>query len=230
MSSGKTAIVTGSGRGIDKETAIMLAERVVNVVVCSRTQREIDKTVDEIKSIHPRVLGVRCDVGKADDVEMLVKKIVEKFDSRIDILVNNAGIVFLKRLEYTTEDEWDKTINSNLKSAFLCTRTVLPYMKNDGTIINVSSSAGKVGFENLSAYCASKFGMMGLTASLARELVNVRVMAVCLGDVDTAMQDIDPEYHRINKDRMLSAREVAAKIVDMIFSPDKYATGQSVDI
>jgi 3-oxoacyl-[acyl-carrier protein] reductase len=88
-----------------------------------------------------------------------------------------------------------------------------------------------VGFENLSAYCASKFGMMGLTASLAWELAaNVRVMAICPGDVDTDMQDIHSEYHRANKHRMLSAKDVAAKIVDMIFSFDKYVTGQSVDI
>jgi 3-oxoacyl-[acyl-carrier protein] reductase len=113
--SARTAIVTGSGRGIGKETAILLAERGVNVVVCSRTQREIDKTVDEIKDIHPNVLGVRCDVGNAPDVEMLVKKTVEKFGPRIDILVNNAGVAFLKRLEDTTEREWEETINSNLK-------------------------------------------------------------------------------------------------------------------
>ena len=220
-----TAIITGSGRGIGRETAMMLAKKGVNVVVCSRTQREINETVDEIRKFNARIIGVKCDVGEALDVDMLVKKTVKEFGG-IDILINNAAVLFVKRLSDTTEKEWDQTINSNLKSAFLCCKAVLPLMKK-GTIINVSSGAGKVGYENLSAYCASKFGMMGLTASLAWE-TNTRVMAICPGDVDTAMQDADPEYHRANKASMLTAGQVAAKIVEMIYGD--YAGGQSVDI
>ena len=220
-----TAIVTGSGRGIGRETAVMLAKRGVNVVVCSRTQHEIDATVNEIKKFHPGAIGVKCDVGIASDVDMLVSRTIKEFGS-IDILVNNAAVLFLKRLNETTEKEWDETMRSNLKSAFLCCKAVLPHMKK-GTIINVSSGAGKVGFENLSAYCASKFGMMGLTASLAWE-TNTRVMAICPGDVDTVMQDVDPQYHRANKASMLTAGQVAAKIVEMIYGD--YASGQSVDI
>jgi NAD(P)-dependent dehydrogenase (short-subunit alcohol dehydrogenase family) len=230
MATTTTAIVTGSGRGIGRETAMMLAKRGVNVVVCSRTQREIDETVNEIKKFHSGVIGVKCDVGMAADVDALVKKTVQEFGSSIDILVNNAAVIFLKRLADTTEKEWDETMNSNLKSAFLCCKAVLPYMKKNGAIINVSSGAGKVGYENLSAYCASKFGMMGLTASLAWE-TTVRVMAICPGDVDTVMQHVDPEYHRANKAAMLTAGQVAAKIVEMIYDADNnYASGQSVDI
>ena len=223
-----TAIITGSGRGIGRETAMMLAKKGVNVVVCSRTQREINETVDEIRKFNARVIGVKCDVGAASDVDMLVKKTVKEFGG-IDILINNAAVLFVKRLSDTTEKEWDQTINSNLKSAFLCCKAVLPRMKKGGTIINVSSGAGKVGYENLSAYCASKFGMMGLTASLAWETRSTRVMAICPGDVDTAMQDADPEYHSANKASMLTAGQVAAKIVEMIYS-NNYASGQSVDI
>jgi len=224
-----TAIITGSGRGIGREAALMLAKKGANVVVCSRTQSEIDETVRDIQKFHARVIGVKCDVGMASDVDMLVGRTVEEFGG-IDILVNNAAILFVKRLSDTTEKEWDQTINSNLKSAFLCCRAVLPYMKEKGgTIINVSSGAGKVGYENLSAYCASKFGMMGLTASLAWETSGTRVMAICPGDVDTAMQDADPEYHRANKASMLTAGQVAAKIVEMIYG-NNYASGQSVDI
>jgi 3-oxoacyl-[acyl-carrier protein] reductase len=103
--------------------------------------------------------------------------------------------------------------------------------KNSGAIINVSSGAGKTGFESLSAYCASKFGIMGLTESLAWEVAghNVRVMAVCPGEVATNMQETDLEYYRENRDRMLKPEEVAARIVHMIFS-DNYRNGQSVDI
>lgn len=230
-----TAIVTGSGRGIGRETAILLARKGVNVVVCSRTKLEIDNTVEVIRKIHPAgVIGMKCDVSVSSQIDNLVKKAVDVFGS-IDILVNNAGIFYLKKLIDTAEAEWDETINANLKSAFLCSKAVLPYMigsKNSGTIINVSSLAGKTGFENLSAYCASKFGMIGLTESLAWEVpTNVRVMAICPGEVATKMQEIDSEYYRLNRDSMLKPEQVAAKILEMIFDDGaRYRNGQSVNI
>lgn len=227
-----TAIVTGSGRGIGKETALLLARKDVNVVVCSRTLEEINSTVEELEKMHVGVLGMRCDVGVASDVENLVEKTVERFGG-VDVLVNNAGVAILKQLVDTTEKEWDETIDSNLKSAFLCSKAVLPYIleRKSGVIVNVSSGAGKSGFENLSAYCASKFGMMGLTESLAWEVAStkIKVMAICPGDVDTVMQDMDPAYHKANRARMLTAGQVAEKIVEMIFD-GKYRNGQSIDI
>jgi len=224
-----TAIVTGSGRGIGRETAILLAKRGINVVVCSRTQNEIYDTVKTIESIHNGVLGVKCDVGISLQVDNLVKQTVDRFGG-IDILVNNAGIIFVKQLANTSEKEWDETIDSNLKSAFLCSKAVLPHMKA-GTIINVSSGAGKTGFENLGAYCASKFGMMGLTESLAWEVANlrIRVMAICPGEVATKMQEVNQEYYRQNRKAMLKPEQVAAKIVEMVFDC-RYTNGQSVDI
>jgi 3-oxoacyl-[acyl-carrier protein] reductase len=226
------AIVTGSARGIGKETAILLAKRGIDVAVCSRTQSEINETVDAIKKIHSGVLGVKCDVSISSEIDNLVKKAAAKFGS-IDILVNNAGIFTSKRLVDTPEKEWDEILAVNLKGAFLCCKAVLPYMlgKNSGTIINVSSGAGKAGFDSLSAYCASKFGMIGLTESLAWEVSGqrIRVMAICPGEVATKMQETDPEYYRENIDRMLRPEQVAAKIVDMILSA-KYRNGESVDI
>jgi len=226
------AIVTGSGRGIGRETAIMLAGRGVDVVVCSRTQSEIDETVNVIKGIHAGVMGIKCDVSNALHVGNLVKRTIEEFGG-VDILVNNAGIFTVKKLADTSDEEWDQILDVNLKGAFLCSKAVLPYMfrNNSGTIINVSSGAGKVGFDSLSAYCASKFGMMGLTESLAWEVAgnHIRVMAICPGEVATRMQESDPEYYRENRDRMLKPEEVAGKIIDMIFS-SKYRNGQSVDI
>jgi NAD(P)-dependent dehydrogenase (short-subunit alcohol dehydrogenase family) len=228
----RNAIVTGSGRGIGKETAILLAKQGVNVVVCSRTKSEINDTVQTIKKIHAGVLGAKCDVSVSSQVNSLVKKTIGKFGD-VDILVNNAGIFTTKKLLETDEKEWDEILNVNLKGAFLFCKAVLPHMlaTNSGVIINVSSGAGKLGFDSLSAYCASKFGMMGLTESLAWEVADhrIRVMAICPGEVATKMQEADQEYYEENRDKMLKPEQVAAKIVDMIFS-DKYRNGQSVDI
>jgi 3-oxoacyl-[acyl-carrier protein] reductase len=120
-----TAIITGSGRGIGKETAIILAKKSVNVVICSRTQSEINSAVEEInrQTDNSSVLGMKCDVSIASEVNSLVKLTIEKFGSNtIDILVNNAGVAFNRRLIDTSEEEWDQTINSNLKALFFLQR------------------------------------------------------------------------------------------------------------
>ncbi len=166
----KTAITTGSGRGIEKETAIQLAEHVANVVVCSRTQSEIDSVVKEIENVNSQVnvLGLRCDVSVLSHVNSFVQLAVDKFGSEtMEILVNNAGVAFDKGLADTSEEEWDQTLDTNLKGAFLFTKAILPHMvaRNSGAIVNVNSGAEKAGFSNLSSYCASKFGLAGLAES-----------------------------------------------------------------
>jgi 3-oxoacyl-[acyl-carrier protein] reductase len=233
----KTAIITGGGRGIGKEITILLGKQGANVVVCSRTESEINSVVKEIKQLNSQVsvLGVKCDVSISSQVNSLVKS-AEKFGSKtIDILVNNAGVAFNKKLIDTSEEEWDQTINTNLKGAFLFTKAVLPYMiaRKSGVILNVNSGAGKVGFSNLSSYCASKFGLLGLAESLALEVdtYNIRVMTIFLGQVATKMwQDFDYSYYEKNKSRMLSPQDVAAKIVEMIFDAKTYKNGDSVEM
>ncbi|MFL6328472.1 MAG: SDR family NAD(P)-dependent oxidoreductase [Nitrososphaeraceae archaeon] len=143
-----TAILTGSGRGIGKETAIILANKSVNVVVCSRTQSEINSTVEEISELssNSSVLGIKCDVSTPSEVNSLVKSTIEKFGSEtIDILVNNASVTVNRKLVDTSDEEWDQIINSNLKGAFLFTKAVLPYMisNRSGVILNVNSVLAK---------------------------------------------------------------------------------------
>ena len=236
----KTAIITGSSRGIGKETAIILAKKPVNVVVCSRSQSEISSAVEEINKLtgNSSVLGIKCDVSIPSQVNSLVRSTIEKFGSKtIDILVNNAGVAFNKKLIDTSEEEWDQTTNTNLKGAFLFAKVVLPYMisKKSGVILNVNSGAGKVGFSNLSAYCASKFGLSGLAESLALEVNahknNIRVLTIFLGQVATKMwEDFDLGYYEKNKNKMLSPQDVAAKIVEMIFNAKAYKNGDSVEM
>ena len=230
-----TALVTGGGRGIGKETAILLAKKGMNVVICSRTQGDIDSAVKEIKSMgNNQIIGKKCDVSKSDEVNNLVKGMLDMF-GRIDLLINNAGITYVKKLVNTTEEEWDYTMDINLKGVFLLSKAILPQMmkNNFGIIINVSSGAGKVGFEDISVYCANKFGMMGLTESLALEVANynIRVMSICPGEVATKMQeDVDSHYYELNKHKMLLPKTVAEKITDMVFDDKGYTNGVSVDI
>jgi 3-oxoacyl-[acyl-carrier protein] reductase len=232
----KTAIITGSGRGIGRETAILLAKYGVNVVVCSRTDSEVNSVKEEIEKVNSKssVVGVKCDVSVSYQVNSLIQLTIEKFGD-IDILVNNAGVVFNKKLIDTSEKEWNQTINTNLRGAFLFTKAVLPTMiaKRSGVIINVNSGAGKVGFSNLSAYCASKFGLRGLAESVSLEVdrYNIRLMTVFLGKVATNMwKEFDYSYYEKNKRMMLNAQDVGMKIVEMIYDTKKYKNGESVEM
>jgi 3-oxoacyl-[acyl-carrier protein] reductase len=230
-----TALVTGSGRGIGRETAILLSKKGFNLVICSRSQNEIDSVVKEIKSFgNDKIIGRECDVSVSSQVNALVNDALDIY-GRIDVLINNAGISYVRKLIETTEEQWDSTLEINLKGSFLFCKAIVPHMieHNYGVIINVSSDAGKVGFEEISAYCASKFGMIGLTESLAREVANynIRVMTICPGEVATKMvEDVDARYYELNKHKMLHPRTVAEKIADMIFSDKEYSNGVSVDL
>jgi 3-oxoacyl-[acyl-carrier protein] reductase len=233
-----TAIVTGSTRGIGKETALLLLKNGMNVIISSKSQDNVDNAIQDIYLKFPskkeNILGLKCDVSKYSDVKSLVDISIKRFGG-IDILVNNAGIVYYKSLIDTTEEEWNKTIDINLKGIFLFTKEVLPHMiknKSGGIIVNVSSGAGKSGFPNLSAYCASKFGVIGLTESIAKEVAdnNVKVMAICPGGVDTDMiKDIVKEGYNLSNRNLMKPEQVAKKIYDMIFNEKGYCNGQSVE-
>jgi len=160
---------------------------------------------------------------------------IEKFGSNtIDILVNNE-VAFNRKLIDTSEEEWDQTINSNLKGAFIFTKAVLPYMisKKSGVILNVSFGAGRPGFSSLSAYCASKLGV-GLPESLVLEVSehqNMRVLTIFLGEVATKMwQEYDFRYYQKNKSKMLQPKDVAEKIAEMISDTKTYKNGDSFEM
>ena len=165
-----------------------LARNGANVVVADISDKRFE-VVKEIEAIGSRALAIKCDVSNREEVENMVRKVLEKF-GRTDILVNNAGIFPFKPFTEMTEQDWDLVLNVNLKGVFYCTKAVLPKMieQGCGRIINVSSIAGSVvGFTNLVHYSASKAAIVGFTRSLALEVAQhgMTVNAVAPGPIET---------------------------------------------
>lgn len=188
---GKVALVTGGGRGIGKAVALAYAREGAKLAICARTAAEIEATAHEIQALKGECRHWVCDVSSEEAVQDLIKKI-EKSYGRIDILVNNAGVmtrpVPLVDLEVR---KWDYAIAVNLRGPFLVTKMALPLMmrQKGGSIINISSSIGRGAYANFSAYAASKWGIEGLTQTLAAEVrsYNIRVNSVEPGYVATKL-------------------------------------------
>ena len=230
----RVAIVTGSTKGIGKSIGNELARNGFNVVINSRNQEEVDNVAKEIEeNFDIQSIGIQADISDEHQVKDMVNQTIKKFQ-QIDVLVNNAGVLIVKTLEQTTQENWDKIIDTNLKGTFLCSREVLPYMisKNSGFIINISSGAGKSGYAGLSSYCASKFGVIGLTESLAQEVdqFGISVVALCPGAVATDMQKqfMSSEEYERGKNDMIQPSKIAKKTMEVING--KFSSGSSVDI
>jgi len=174
---GKTAVVTGASRGIGRAIAAALAGAGARVAGCARNP-------DAGSGVF------RCDVARPADVARFADDVLGRLGAP-DVLVNNAGIVARGRLDEMAVDVWDAVLDANLKGTFLVTRAFLPAMRarRSGRIVNIASISGRQGTAQLSAYCAAKHGVVGLTRALAAELRDdaIAVNAVCPGSVDTAM-------------------------------------------
>src|SRR6266700_3876335 len=206
---GQVAVVTGAGRGIGAAIALRLARLGANVVLCGRTLKALQATAEGIVQEGGRAEAVTCDVSDLGSVQALAAKVEQTF-GRIDILVNNAGIGgFAEPLHEMTPEAWEKILNTNLRGVFYCIRSFAPMMirGEGGHIVNISSLAGKNPLPNGAAYAASKWGLNGLSYSVAEELRghNIRVSVVCPGSVDT---ELSPHIGKDSR-KMLQADDVA---------------------
>lgn len=188
----RVAIITGGGRGIGRAIGLAFAREGARLAICSRTEAEIEEVAAEIDRLGGEVLPVVADVTDEESVSRLIGDTLRRF-GRVDILVNNAGVWLPGNLHDYSLADWESTVATNLRGVFLCTRAVFGPMKEGGggKIINISSIRGKEGYPGMAAYCASKFGVIGLTQTLAEEWkpFNIKVNAVCPGPVDTAFAD-----------------------------------------
>ena len=199
---GKVAIVTGSSRGIGRAIAERYAAEGAKVAVnYFGREREAQSVVDTIEKAGGEAFSVRADVSSSADVKELVRATVDRF-GRVDILVNNAGVMYTKSVLETTEEDWDRTIDINLKGAYLCAKEVAPIMlqQKTGTVIMMSSNSGLYhpSAMRFTEYVVSKAGMNGLTKALALALgPHITVNAICPGWIKTEMvEDTDPEVER----------------------------------
>jgi 3-oxoacyl-[acyl-carrier protein] reductase len=234
----RVAVVTGSGRGIGRAIALKLAEAGASVVV-----NDIDKAAEvvaqEIRATGRQGQAVMADVSSASDVAKLIETATATY-GRIDILVNNAGINRDQLLVRMSDEDWDKVINIDLKSVFLCTRAVLrPMIKQRwGRIISISSIVGLMGNAGQANYASAKAGIIGFTRSVSREVASrgITANAIAPGFIDTEMTHQLPQNQRqeliarIPSGRLGSPEDVAVAVCFLASEEASYITGQVLTV
>jgi NAD(P)-dependent dehydrogenase (short-subunit alcohol dehydrogenase family) len=185
---GQVAVITGGGQGIGQRIAVAFAEAGAKVVVTGRTAATLAATVSMLTDMGASALAITADVAKEPDCDRMLTETVAAF-GRVDILVNNAGIAGVTKSTIDMSlDEWQEVIDIDLTGPWLCTKAVLPHMvlQGGGTILNISSAAGRMGYAMRAPYAAAKWGLIGLTQTWAREWggKNIRCNCICPGAIE----------------------------------------------
>jgi 3-oxoacyl-[acyl-carrier protein] reductase len=208
---GKVALITGGSRGIGFAIARRLGSMGAKLSLCARDAKRLEKAADELRAEVAGVFAGVVDVTHSDQITTFVQN-TEKNLGPIEILVNNAGIGYFGPTHEAGEENWDSVLDTNLKSVFLMSKAVAPGMiqRKSGHIINIASLAGKNAFANGGIYCASKWGLMGLTECMAEDLraYGIRVSAICPGSVVT---DFSPHTKK-DPSKMLQADDIALAV------------------
>ena len=231
---GKVALVTGGSRGIGRQIALMFARYGADVALNYKTsEAEAQRTMSEVREYGVRCITVRADVSKANEVARMVDTIQEEIGS-VQILINNAGIATPQALEEIREEDWNETVDTNLKSAFLVSQAVVPgmRMRKWGRIVNISSVAAQLGGVVGPHYAASKAGLIGLTHSyaalLAKEGITVNAVAPALIATEMVTQNKRARVDLIPIGRFGTANEVAEVV--LLLAENGYITGQTINV
>jgi 3-oxoacyl-[acyl-carrier protein] reductase len=234
---GKAALVTGASSGLGRATAIALARVGADVALAARSMEELESAEEEVSKLGRRALTLPVDLASETETAEAVGRTVEAF-GRIDILVNAAGTDAPGMVEQLSIEGWDRTLAVNLRAPFLLSRAAFPHMRKagGGIIVNVSSVAGKKGWANASAYCASKFGLTGFTEALADEGKEHGIRAIVLypGAMATNWGAFSPEERQeggsneASPTRVLPPERVANLIVWLVGSPSDFVLTEGI--
>lgn len=209
---GKIAIVTGAGRGIGRATALLLGQSGARVVLASRSEFELSAVSEEITKQNGEALAVSTDLTRDDEMERLVNRALEHWGS-VDYLINNAGWGRTAPVIKAKVEDWDRTLQVNLRAPMILSQLVLPTLieKGEGAIINIGSISARAGQANTAAYSASKSGLISFTESLYEEVreYGIKVAVILPGFVDTALI---PPTRRLDRSKMIRPEDIAQTV------------------